>query len=340
MSASALSNQPTNVEQKPTVGLRKINIRKDLGQIADLLELAFGNEMDANGRAMLRELRTWSRSGPLLWLASGLDKALQGFGSGYVWVDSADNIIGNVSLYPTPYDTVTWVIANVAVHPDYRRQGIARRLMISGLNDLEKRGAQKVILQVDAQNFGAQHLYEQLGFKALRTFTRWRRRPYTSPPKALENMPRITMRRRGDWRAQYELAERLRPNERGGIAWHRPLRLKEFKASWWEKLSGFLSASQTHHWVIRNRMTEQLEATAKVEMTMGRTYARTDVLVAPEMHGQLEKPLLNYLLRFLFDRNKGCFIQHPSDDRQMRAVLQDYGFEATHHLIHMEWRPV
>ena len=324
MSASALSNQSTDIQ--PTVGARKINIRKDLGRIADLLEIAFGNTMDANGRGMLRELRTWSRSGPLLWLASGLDKALQGFGSGYVWIDAdTEDLVGNISIYPTAYDKVTWVIANVAVHPDYQRRGIARRLMVTGLKDLESRGAQKVILQVEAQNYGAQRLYEQLGFKHLRTFTRWRRRPYTPPPEAMPNTPRITMRRRGDWQAQLQLAQLLRPNERGGLAWSRPTRPAEFKAGGWKKIGALLSANHTYHWVLRNPVTEQIDATAVVNSMLGRTYARTDVLVAPDMQGQLEKPLLNYLLRFLYDRNKGCFIQHPSDDRHMRLVLQDYG---------------
>lgn len=338
MSASALSNQQTDVQ--PTVGLRRINIRKDLGRIADLLEVAFGNNMDANGRAMLRELRSWSRSGPLLWMASSIDKALQGFGSGYVWIDAeTEDLVGNVSIYPTTQDTVTWVIANVAVHPNYQRRGIARKLMVAGLKDLEKRGAQKVILQVEAQNYGAQHLYEELGFKHLRTFTRWRRRIHTPPPQVLPEMPPIKLRRRGDWRAQLDLAQHLRPNERGGLTWLRPTQLSEFKSNWWMKLAEFLSPNQTYHWVIRNPVTKQLDATALVNLTVGRSYARTDVLIAPEMQGQLEKPLLNYLLRFLYDRNKGCFIQHPSDDRHMRKVLGDYGFDATHHLMSMEWRP-
>lgn len=338
MSASALSTQPTDV-QSPA-GIRRINVRKDLGKIADLLEIAFGSDMDTNGRAMLRELRMWSRSGPLLWLMGGLDKALQGFGSGYVWIDDQTrDLVGNTSIYPTPHDTVTWVIANVAVHPNFQRQGIARKLMVAGLNDLEKRGAKRVTLQVETKNHGAQQLYEQLGFKHLRTFTRWRRRIHTPPPKALENMPRITLRKRNDWQAQYQLAQHLRPNERGGIAWQRPLQLSEFKKPWWASLGSLFNANQNYHWVLRNPVDEHLEATALINIGMGRSYAQTDVLIEPEAQGRLEKPLVNYLLRFLYNRNKGCFIQHPSEDRHMRMVLRDYGFDATHHLMHMEWRP-
>ena len=48
--------------------------------------------------------------------------------SGYVWEDSG-RITGNVSLMPVNKDgSRAFMIANVAVHPDYRRLGIGRVL--------------------------------------------------------------------------------------------------------------------------------------------------------------------------------------------------------------------
>ena len=53
---------------------------------------------------------------------------------------------------------------NVAVHPDYRRKGIAEAL-INGLVDaLKERGSHCLTLEVRASNEPAKKLYEKLGF--------------------------------------------------------------------------------------------------------------------------------------------------------------------------------
>lgn len=53
---------------------------------------------------------------------------------------------------------------NVAVHPDYRRQGIARLLVTELVAALAKKGVSSLALEVRASNAPAISLYEQLGF--------------------------------------------------------------------------------------------------------------------------------------------------------------------------------
>ena len=53
---------------------------------------------------------------------------------------------------------------NVAVHPDFRRRGIAVKLIDSLLRELKNRGSQSLTLEVRASNEGAIALYEKLGF--------------------------------------------------------------------------------------------------------------------------------------------------------------------------------
>ena len=55
-------------------------------------------------------------------------------------------------------------IMNVAVHPDYRRQGIAENLINTLVADLKKRGCHALLLEVRASNTPAITLYEKLGF--------------------------------------------------------------------------------------------------------------------------------------------------------------------------------
>lgn len=67
---------------------------------------------------------------------------------------------------------------NVAVHPNFRRQGIARGLILALTEELKKRGSHCLTLEVRASNDPARALYESLGFALAGT-----RRNYYHNPK-------------------------------------------------------------------------------------------------------------------------------------------------------------
>ena len=67
---------------------------------------------------------------------------------------------------------------NVAVHPDFRRQGVARALILALTEELKKRGSHCLTLEVRASNDPAPALYESLGFVLVGT-----RRNYYHNPK-------------------------------------------------------------------------------------------------------------------------------------------------------------
>lgn len=67
---------------------------------------------------------------------------------------------------------------NIAVHPDFRRQGVARALILALIGELKKRGSRYLTLEVRASNDPARALYESLGFAHVGT-----RRNYYQNPK-------------------------------------------------------------------------------------------------------------------------------------------------------------
>ena len=67
---------------------------------------------------------------------------------------------------------------NIAVHPDFRRQGVARALILALIGELKKRGSRCLTLEVRASNDPARALYESLGFVLVGT-----RRNYYQNPK-------------------------------------------------------------------------------------------------------------------------------------------------------------
>jgi len=58
-------------------------------------------------------------------------------------------------------------ISNFALHPDYRRLGIGRRILEDTLRMIRRKGGRFVMLEVRTTNFPARRLYSRYGFSPL-----------------------------------------------------------------------------------------------------------------------------------------------------------------------------
>jgi ribosomal-protein-alanine N-acetyltransferase len=64
-------------------------------------------------------------------------------------------------------------IASLAVHPDYRRRGVADALMRHTLRELHLAGVRRVELMVRSGNTAGAQLYRSLGFRRVRSVPRY-----------------------------------------------------------------------------------------------------------------------------------------------------------------------
>ncbi len=77
-----------------------------------------------------------------------------------------------------------WIVAkelhinNIAVHPGYRRRGVASQLLLEMLRRARVKGATAAYLEVRASNDAAKALYQRYGFKLI-----GRRRNYYDRPR-------------------------------------------------------------------------------------------------------------------------------------------------------------
>lgn len=319
-------------------GLRPVNLRTDLAALADLLEVAFASTMDSGGRSAITEMRTLSHIGPGLSVLQNVSEVAQGMSLGYVWVQDG-RLVGNVSVYPSnaPADlSKAWIIANVAVHPDYQRRGIAYRLMQASMDMVRRQGGTKAILQVDADNYTAQRLYERLGFVQERAWTTWRRSITALRPSTLLQSPYITRRRGSEWLAEYRLAQRLFPVERGGMGWLRPLHPGQFRPSFWTRLKDWMNLRSVERLIVRSDDESQILASLWIENSLMSGSAHLTLMVDPPYEGVYDEALLNTAVR-RFGSAQALVIEYPADLTTTTAVLRRYGFSPRREVIHMRW---
>ncbi len=326
-----------------TDGLRPVNLRTDLAPLADLIELAFSDTMDSSGRAAIREMRTLSRIGLGLNVLAGVNELAQGMNLGYVYV-LGGHLVGNVSVYPSNLPQSlgpTWIIANVAVHPDFRGRGIATRLMQASMNMLRNRGAQAVILQVERDNDVACRLYRRLGFVVEQTWTTWRRSSGLRVPQPFDFSARdfdVTRRRRGEWRAEMALAQHLRPQRLGGLGWLRPLHRGLFQKGLTKTLTDWISLNSDEHLIVRSPDERQLAAALWVETGFALSSVRLTLMVEPDYQGRYDDALINMAVR-RHGLRQPLSIEHPADEAATSNVLQSYNFRPQRTLTHMRWEP-
>ena len=116
-------------------------------------------KMNASHVAQVAQLETICFSDP--WseksIASELENKLS------CWLVAVEN--GNVTGYIGSQTVMGETdMMNVAVHPDYRRRGIAEALVNALVAGLKEQGSHSLTLEVRASNVPAQKLYEKLGF--------------------------------------------------------------------------------------------------------------------------------------------------------------------------------
>ncbi|MDD5863865.1 MAG: ribosomal protein S18-alanine N-acetyltransferase [Firmicutes bacterium] len=66
---------------------------------------------------------------------------------------------------------------NLAVHPDFRRKGIAEALVTALVEALKERGSRCLTLEVRESNVPARNLYEKLGFRQIGLRKQYYRNP-------------------------------------------------------------------------------------------------------------------------------------------------------------------
>lgn len=305
--------------------IRSFDIRKDLGQVADLVERCFYDTLDPDGERYLQQMRSAANNpGFLRWAAAAADWASLPM-SGYVWEENG-RLVGNASLIP--YNLKgrrNYLIANVAVHPDYRRRGIARALTVRAMIHAQQHGAPSVWLHVRENNEGAVRLYQQLGFDERARRTTWYNQPNVPEDNIVAGV-NVIPRLPRYWEAQRRWLRQNYPSE---LTWHLPLNLKLLRPGLLGILYRILSSTIVSQWAaVRNG---KLLGVLTWQASSG--YANNLWLAAPpETELVAAQALLLHARRHLSPR-RPLQLDYPA--LRASAAIEAAGFFAHHTLIWM-----
>lgn len=229
--------------------LRKLDVRTDLEAVADLVEMCFADTLDMDGRRYLQQMRAAARSSQLLSWTNALSEYSTHPMTGFVWEDNGQ-IIGNLSLIPfNSKGERCYLVANVAVSPQHRDQGIARTLTMAALDHARSHRIASAWLQVRHDNPPALHIYQSLGFRErLRRIT-WRSvgdiKNLASPPGYA-----VERRRASNWHIQNKWLQETYPSE---YSWHLSLDRTALHPGLWGMLYRFFMLKYPRHWAVYDK---------------------------------------------------------------------------------------
>ncbi len=315
--------------QTATEGIRAIDLGRDIPQVLDLLRQTFGESLDSDERKAFGDAAIRP---DFLWR---LDPAASRLGSGFVWM-SDGRIVGNVTLLSTRVFG-RFLVANVAVHPSYRRRGIAMALMRAVQDAVRARGGRVILLQVVKDNAPAITLYRTLGYAELGNMTTWSAAPsrlrQIPASVAGEPVPDIRALPNSLWRRAYDLdVARLAPD----LNWPEPLAPNAYRQTLFGRISDFMNGRQREVWAVMDNRS-QLTGLASISSEWTRSHVVTLRTATSDM-GQLERPLLAKVVRRLaYLPRRNVRIDHPEDDIIVNALLSEANFSPQRTLTHMRY---
>jgi ribosomal protein S18 acetylase RimI-like enzyme len=317
--------------------IRPFDIRRDLRQVADLVEGSFYDTLDEDGRRYIRQMRAAAANARYLRWAGAVAERVAMPLSGYVWIEDG-LLVGNLSLIPfRSRGRRCYLIANVAVHPDYRRRGIASSLTARAIEHARKRSAQAAWLHVREENLVAVNLYRRLGFVERARRTTWRARgagggqpPYSMRRLESDGEPvRIKPRSKSHWDPQKTWLRRVYPNE---VTWHMSLKPYALRPGLMSFLYRLFSEGRLRQWsALQN---DRLLGVLAWQDTA--TFSDALWLAAPEESEDMAARVLLEYIRRRMNATHTLTLDYPAG-RAVEAI-QAAGFDLHQTLIWMEHR--
>lgn len=318
---------------------REWNFEKDHENVSALLEIVFEKELESKGLSVKNIFNEYKSMLPFLKFLGIFNKNFKHSLDGYVIENEEGNIISSVNIGYAMGNQ--YEVAMVATHPDYRRRGLARKLVTKAVNHAKNLGAKMCVLEVLDINEPAYKLYRSLGFVHYDSITRQKLDPEklaTIESIEIPNKYHLKEMKRGkktnqarfdlDKRVTPEKVQRFKPIERS--KYHKSLIIKIIRP-----LAKLVLRIKPSRWTIH--YDNKLVGTIYVDVSRKEgTPHRVELMIDPEHTEKLAEPMLTYALE-LTEKNltteQNIIVELRISEENQIAICKKYGFvevEAMH----------
>ncbi len=311
--------------------LRTWDFEEDHEKVSELLELVFEEELESKGLEMKNVFDEYKSLLPFFKIMGLFNKDFKHTLDGFVIENSEGRIIASVNL---SYSIYHWEISMVATHPDYRRKGLARKLVTLAVDHAKELGAKLCVLEVKDINRPAYNLYKSLEFVHYDSVSR-----YKLEHEKLSSIVPIILPKGYDFgelkrnkktnQSRYELDIRSTPEETqifqpiSKKKYHKPLLIRLIRPL--VKLFIKMKISQ---WTIHRE--DALIGTLYVYLARKEgSPHRVELMLDPDHRELLTKPLLTYGLIYVknnFTFKQNTIVELRTSDEDQKTVCLDYDF--------------
>ena len=214
--------------------IRPFQLPQDMDTLASLLQDGFKypenpawSVQDDEKENMQDQIKSIKSIWPLMRVLQLLVPFIRDVMRGYIYEE--DGLSVGLINYGRQKNIPEWYIGNVTVLPEYRRRGIARKLVEAAVQDLQTREAEIATLEVIADNVPAYGLYEEMGFLAYRGTSDFEIEPGEGLNSlALAKGYVLKRLKPNEWQTSLDFAQRTMPEK---IREYEPVKKDRFQPS-------------------------------------------------------------------------------------------------------------
>lgn len=201
------------------MNLRKLTFPKDFETLPSLVVDSFQYPENPDwslqpdeAENIVDSIKNLRRMWPLFAALGVFSPGLKELLNGYIWEEDGEP--AGLVMAQRRGQSDTWFITTVAVNPNFRRRGIARKMVETALDEFRQHGGKLSVLDVISGNVPAYSLYESLGFEHFSSQYDLEFQPKASSrapelPPGYRLQPSSLM----DWQPRYELEKRVLPEQ-------------------------------------------------------------------------------------------------------------------------------
>lgn len=326
------------------MAIRAFELPADIPVLTELIPSTFQYpENDAwsiqedEAESLVESLNALKKIWPLVRVMQWVYSPLRDILRGYVWEEDGKAVA--VTNVVRRGDTNQWIIGNVSVLPEYRRRGIARKLVEASVQYARDRHATRILLDVIDGNVPAYNLYAALGFEDFSGETHLDFTPGDLPaPVPLPEEYTITPADLFDWKDRFALAQRITPDT---VKKYRPVEEGSYKQP--GILRPFLPiiframGLRPHPFEVRRKADNLMVASMMANVRKRKGGVNQLSITLDPAHGNIAPALFNFMLRQVIQLAPDRRIEFSAPKWQAPTITAalEAGFELRYDYVSM-----